>query len=385
MLCLFAILSSRGQNLVPNPSFEIMNGCEDFANPDVICSQAWSEFLDLDFSNTPDIGYEGALFFPPSTIDAHDGNQYLNLECTPGNPEYIQASLIQPLSAGTTYCVSFYASVTLESPEVAPSLGVYFSENVITDSPFELGLNAHVQGPINFDPTTWTLISGTYTATGSENYIVLSGFENTGTQPWPYMYIDDVSVIPMPSLNLISQDLCDGPFVLDAFASGANYLWNTGAITSSITVSTEGTFSLVRTIGVCSQEETIIVVPCEEDTTDSEEPDPSDSIVDPIDKPDSTLVEIIDYHFYIPNAFTPNEDGNNDQFYVVGPDTDSFQFQIFNRWGQIVFQSFDISTRWIGNDINGNYYLPDGVYIYRMKATIDTEIFEETGHVLLIR
>lgn len=226
MICFFAFVQTVGQNLVPNPSFETINGCEDFPNPDVICSQGWSEFLDLDFSNTPDIGYEGALFFPPSTIDAHEGNQYLNLECTAGNPEYIQASLIQPLSAGITYCVSFYASVTAESPEVAPSLGVYFSENPITTSPFELGLEAHVQGPINFDPTSWTLISGTYTATGSENIIVLAGFENAGTQPWPYMYIDMVSVVPMPILNLVNEDLCEGPILLDAFVSGATYLWS---------------------------------------------------------------------------------------------------------------------------------------------------------------
>ena len=385
MLCLFVFLNARTQNLVPNPSFEIMNGCEDFPNPDVICSQGWSEFLNLDFSNTPDIGYEGALFFPPSTIDAHDGNQYLNLECSTGNPEYIQASLTQPLTAGITYCVSFYASVTMESPEVAPSLGVYFSQNPITDSPFELGLEAHVQGPITFDPTSWSLVSGSFTANGGENIIVLGGFENTGTMPWPYMYIDEVSVIPMPSLNLLSQDLCDGPFLLDAFASGANYIWNTGATTSSITVSAEGTFSVIRTIGSCSQEETIVVEPCETDTTDEAEPDPSDTLIDPNEKPDSIITETQEYHFYIPNTFTPNEDGNNDQFYVIGPDTDTFHFQIFNRWGQVVFESNDITRRWIGNDINGSYYLPDGIYIYTMKATIGAEIFEESGHVLLIR
>lgn len=242
-----------------------------------------------------------------------------------------------------------------------------------------------MQGPINFDPTTWTLISGNYTAVGGENILVLGGFENTGTMPFPYMYIDMVSVIPMPSLNLLSQDLCDGPFLLDALASGANYLWNTGATNSSITVSAAGTYSLVRTIGSCTQEETILVAPCEEDTTDSEDQDPTDSIVDPIDQPDSTLTETVDYHFYIPNTFTPNEDGNNDQFHVVGPATDSFQFQIFNRWEQLVFESNDINTHWIGNDINGNYFLPDGIYIYVMKASIGTALFEENGHVLLMR
>lgn len=122
VLCLFFFLSSRGQNLVPNPSFELIENCEELVNPELPCLQNWSEFINLDPTNTPDLGFEGAVFFPPSTIDAHDGNQYLNLECSTGNPEYIQVSLLEPLNAGFTYCVSFYASVTIESPEVAPSL-----------------------------------------------------------------------------------------------------------------------------------------------------------------------------------------------------------------------------------------------------------------------
>ncbi len=376
--------SSFGQNLVPNPSFEDWIDCPMF-NPDIICADHWSEYLDLDPFNTPDLGYEGAVFFPPSTINAVDGDQYLNLECSTGNPEYIQVDLLQPLVAGTSYCVSFYASVTAESPEVAPSLGAYFSNEPLLDSPFELGLAAHVQGPIEFDPFSWTIISGTFVAQGGESILVLAGFENVGTQPFPYMYIDMVSVSPIPALILNDADLCNGPVVLSAAAPGANYNWSTGAISPTIEVSQPGNYSVVRMIGHCSQEANATISIC----NDPEEEDPVDPIdplpVDP-ENPDETVpIAPVEMLFYAPNAFTPNGDGTNDVFKVIGPVTDVFLLQIFNRWGEKVFESSDILQPWIGNHLGGSYFVPDGVYSYKFKAVQGIEIVEKIGFILVLR
>ena len=58
--------------------------------------------------------------------------------------------------------------------------------------------------------------------------------------------------------------------------------------------------------------------------------------------------------FYIPNAFTPNYDGKNDLFKpMIFGRLRSYQFSIFNRFGQVVFQSADISKGWNGA-ISGN-------------------------------
>lgn len=52
--------------------------------------------------------------------------------------------------------------------------------------------------------------------------------------------------------------------------------------------------------------------------------------------------------FYIPNAFTPNNDGNNDYFKCYGLNIKEFSMSIFNRWGQLVFYSEDIDEAWDG-------------------------------------
>jgi gliding motility-associated-like protein len=371
------------QNLVPNPSFESMDECDGIVNPELWCAEDWSEFLDSDPVNTPDLGFEGAVFFPPSTAEAFDGNQYLNLECSTGNPEYVQVSLLEPLIAGTSYCVSFYTSVYEESTEVAPSLGVYFTDEPLTNSPFELNLQAHVQGPIEFNPDVWTLVSGTFNAQGGEDILVLGGFENTDTMPFPYMYIDMVSVIPMPPMVLADVELCGATVALDAFAPNANYEWSTGETSSSIEVSATGIFELVRTIGVCSQEIEVEVLECEEDE-DTPDPDTDPEEEEPSGEPEAPAISA-GFNFYIPNAFTPDDDGTNDVFGVVGPDTDTFRLQVYNRWGQLVFESEDIQKHWTGNHSGGAHYVPDGVYIYQVRATSGLQLFEKQGHVMVMR
>ncbi|HNQ11710.1 MAG TPA: PKD domain-containing protein [Bacteroidia bacterium] len=71
------------------------------------------------------------------------------------------------------------------------------------------------------------------------------------------------------------------------------------------------------------------------------------------------------YTFYIPNTFTPNDDGKNDYFQISGYGFKDFSIKVFNRWGQQVFESSDPLFVWDGTDGNGND-LMDGVYTYRI-------------------
>lgn len=72
-------------------------------------------------------------------------------------------------------------------------------------------------------------------------------------------------------------------------------------------------------------------------------------------------------NFYVPNVFSPNDDGINDflDVFTVGPLQD-YTMTIFNRWGGMVFQSNDQNTAWDGNLPNGDK-AETGVYIYSIK------------------
>ena len=68
--------------------------------------------------------------------------------------------------------------------------------------------------------------------------------------------------------------------------------------------------------------------------------------------------------FFAPNAFSPNQDGINDAWVPVSTGITTYHIQIFNRWGDVVFESNNIEEAWMGNAYNGDYFVPDGIYNY---------------------
>ena len=87
---------------------------------------------------------------------------------------------------------------------------------------------------------------------------------------------------------------------------------------------------------------------------------------------------------YVPNAFTPNNDGANDVLYVRGICLESLTFMVFNRWGEKVFETADQSVGWDGTykgeDLN------TAVFVYRLEGkTYDGKAFSSKGNITLIR
>ena len=74
--------------------------------------------------------------------------------------------------------------------------------------------------------------------------------------------------------------------------------------------------------------------------------------------------------YWLPNVFSPNGDGENDYFTAIEPFNyiESIHIQIFNRWGQLVFESRDPFFRWNGNSLESNEPVPSGVYYYLCTA-----------------
>ena len=93
--------------------------------------------------------------------------------------------------------------------------------------------------------------------------------------------------------------------------------------------------------------------------------------------------------WYIPNSFSPNEDGINDVWKPVGVtlDATNYKLTIFDRWGEQVFTTTDLNEGWNGSKSAGGYYVDAGVYTYLIKVTSATteEKFEFTGSVTVVR
>jgi len=93
------------------------------------------------------------------------------------------------------------------------------------------------------------------------------------------------------------------------------------------------------------------------------------------------------YLFYVPNAFTPDGDGKNEIFKPSGSGIDltRYTMQIFDRWGQLIFETNDATIGWDGTS-NGKY-VPNGTYVWRIntKEEFSPIHHKNVGHVNLIR
>ena len=103
----------------------------------------------------------------------------------------------------------------------------------------------------------------------------------------------------------------------------------------------------------------------------------SDTVIKP--------VNVLDDHLYIPTIITPNGDDLNDylQLYYTYPYRLDL-FQIYNRWGQMIFESKDIRMHWDGTYKGAE--VPEGVYMYTLSATKDNgERYFKSGTITVIR
>lgn len=89
---------------------------------------------------------------------------------------------------------------------------------------------------------------------------------------------------------------------------------------------------------------------------------------------------------FIPSVFTPDGDGINDIWKPVGRDLLSYHIRVFNRNGEVVFESRDMEEYWTGNMDDGDYFVPNGVYSFILQATdARYNSFERSGHITLVR
>ncbi|PKR80246.1 hypothetical protein CW751_10335, partial [Brumimicrobium salinarum] len=103
-------------------------------------------------------------------------------------------------------------------------------------------------------------------------------------------------------------------------------------------------------------------------------------------------VEILDkIIFYVPNTFTPDNDNYNETFkpiFTHGYDPQDYTLYIFNRWGEIVFESHNTNKGWNGRyGLNSNKIVKDGTYVWKIefKETMSDKRHTHKGHVNVLK
>jgi gliding motility-associated-like protein len=152
--------------------------------------------------------------------------------------------------------------------------------------------------------------------------------------------------------------ICEGvPQQLSSSQSFPSYLWSTGATTASITVTTIGNYWLEVPYGSsCKSRVDIKIVP-----------------------------KKCNQQFYLPSAFTPNNDGKNDLLKpVIYGFVRDYNLTIYNRWGEMILNTKDPNKGWDGK-LNGKYQ-DSNIYIWVCTYRLSGESLKtEKGTVMIIR
>lgn len=87
----------------------------------------------------------------------------------------------------------------------------------------------------------------------------------------------------------------------------------------------------------------------------------------------------------VPNVFTPNSDGNNDEFFISSTGAKSLACSIYDRWGLKIAEWNTVGFHWDGRTTSGNY-APDGTYYYIVSVTgYNDKVIEKQGFLQLLR
>lgn len=169
------------------------------------------------------------------------------------------------------------------------------------------------------------------------------------------------TVFALPTLSISSDtNLCRKEFILINITSpNATYLWSTGSSQPTIKITQPGQY-IANLYHIC------------------------DTLMDTV----TVTFKDFDCNFFFPNAFTPNADGLNDVFLpYFEDDVQTMTLTIFNRWGQVIFVSDDLTKGW-----DGTYQeepVQDGVYTWTVDLSINEsgDVYRHTagGQVHLIR
>ena len=167
-----------------------------------------------------------------------------------------------------------------------------------------------------------------------------------------------VSEITPPIWKLsIDTSFCSGDILtLDVLCEDCNYIWQDASTLPQFEITETGIYS-VEVYNFC----------------------------DTISKSINATALDCDTYFAVPSAFSPNNDNNNDELFAVGKNIENINFKIFDRWGNIVFETTDINKGWDGTYKGKKLETNVFMYFATAKSLIDGKTLQTQGNVSLIR
>lgn len=209
-------ISTHSQNLVSNGDFEQYAACPTGTSQ----LQGYATGLTNPSTSTPDYFNEcntSIVGVPSNTRgwqNAHSGVGYCGMVTARQNSnldfrEYVQLPLESQLTAGACYDVEFFINLAEVAQYNSENIGVYFSDIQLGGYPSSqpLPFTPQIDNVVGNLPDTasWTLVSGSFTANGTENFVIVGNFRNAAnsntilvnagsTTNAAYVFVDDVSV-----------------------------------------------------------------------------------------------------------------------------------------------------------------------------------------------
>ena len=215
---------------------------------------------------------------------------------------------------------------------------------------------AVILNPGNFETYLWQDLSTTqkYTvyAPGIYSVTVTNAFNCKATARINFRNLVKPPVNFLPK----DQDLCSGNILKINVPGYKSYIWSTGELIRNIEIRRAGNYILtVTNFDNCVGNDTLIIK------------------------------EINCIPIGIPNAFTPNNDGKNDLFKPgINIEISSYQLQVYNRAGQLIYQTKDYGQGWDGR-FRGQQQSSDN-YIYQISCrNVEGKLFNYSGNIMLIR
>lgn len=211
-------------------------------------------------------------------------------------------------------------------------------------------------GPNNFSSNQQIVTINNVPASATGNYFVSAMINNCSSKDTSL----DFKVYPEPSGFLRADTSICGTvsFTVNALGKFKSYLWQDGTSNSSIQINDFGVFWLKVTDSLnCNATDTFRVI-----------------------KNCSPVL-------YVPNAFIPVSNSENNTFTAKGSYISKFSMDIFNRWGALLFHSDNINSGWDGKLNNTNCLLGSYVYVIHYEGLVNNhnEKYTKIGSFTLLR